>query len=164
VIVVSSIFVSILSHHSLFPLLQAAGPPVQLEPVDLSVKAPHSPAVVLQVPRYSPQLPTNGADLRLTYPGKLWIYHYDGLFVVEQWDGNCVAELTWSTPVEQSGKTSLFILPLPVRKWSCSDDTGRIIRFCMDVAASKTERRANYIIKFDSIIRRRWNISGKTML
>jgi hypothetical protein len=70
-IVVSSIFVSILSHQSLFPLLQAAGPPVQLEPVDLSVKAPHSPAVVLQVPRYSPQLPTNGADLRLTYPGKL---------------------------------------------------------------------------------------------
>jgi hypothetical protein len=52
------------------PLLQAAGPPVQLEPVDLSVKAPHSPAVVLQVPRYSPQLPTNGADLRLAYPGK----------------------------------------------------------------------------------------------
>ncbi|XP_068082364.1 Krueppel-like factor 12 [Anabrus simplex] len=35
---------------------EAAGPPVQLEPVDLSVKAPQSPAVVLQVPRYSPQL------------------------------------------------------------------------------------------------------------
>lgn len=31
-------------------LFQAAGPPVQLEPVDLSVKTP----VVLQVPRYSP--------------------------------------------------------------------------------------------------------------
>jgi hypothetical protein len=57
-------------HHSLFALLQAAGPPVQLEPVDLSVKTSHSPAVVLQVPRYSPQLPTNGADLRLAFPGK----------------------------------------------------------------------------------------------
>jgi len=57
-------------HHSLFALLQAAGPPVQLEPVDLSVKTSHSPAVVLQVPRYSPQLPTNGADLRLSFPGK----------------------------------------------------------------------------------------------
>lgn len=57
-------------YHSLFALLQAAGPPVQLEPVDLSVKTSHSPAVVLQVPRYSPQLPTNGADLRLSFPGK----------------------------------------------------------------------------------------------
>lgn len=47
---------------------EAAGPPVQLEPVDLSVKTSHSPAVVLQVPRYSPQLPTNGADLRLSFP------------------------------------------------------------------------------------------------
>jgi hypothetical protein len=43
---------------------------VQLEPVDLSVKAP----VVLQVPRYSPQLPTNG----LTYPGKVFPWNYDG--------------------------------------------------------------------------------------
>ncbi|KAJ9597702.1 hypothetical protein L9F63_011412, partial [Diploptera punctata] len=33
-------------------LINAAGPPVQLEPVDLSVKAPHSPPVVLQVPRH----------------------------------------------------------------------------------------------------------------
>lgn len=38
---------------------EAAGPPVQLEPVDLSVKAPQSPPVVLHVPRYSPQLPTS---------------------------------------------------------------------------------------------------------
>ncbi|XP_049942647.1 uncharacterized protein LOC126419500 [Schistocerca serialis cubense] len=49
---------------------EAAGPPVQMEPVDLSVKAPQSPPVVLHVPRYSPQLPTSGAgaaaaDLKL---------------------------------------------------------------------------------------------------
>lgn len=68
---------------------------------------------------------------------------------------NSVAELTLRTPVEQSGKTSLFILPLPVRKWSCSDDTGRIFRFHMDVEASETESRANYIIKFDGILGRR---------
>lgn len=40
--------------------LQASCPPIQLEPVDLSVKTPgsvvQSPTVVLQVPRYSPQL------------------------------------------------------------------------------------------------------------
>ena len=35
---------------TLFLSFQAAGPPVQLEPVDLSLKTP----VVLQVPRYSP--------------------------------------------------------------------------------------------------------------
>jgi hypothetical protein len=46
---------------------------VQLEPVDLSVKAP----VVLQVPRYSPQLPTNG----LTYPGKVFPWNCDGFQV-----------------------------------------------------------------------------------
>ncbi|XP_046980697.1 uncharacterized protein LOC124545795 [Schistocerca americana] len=57
---------------------EAAGPPVQMEPVDLSVKAPQSPPVVLHVPRYSPQLPTSGAgaaaaaaaDLKLPRTGR----------------------------------------------------------------------------------------------
>lgn len=45
-------------------LLQAAGPPVQLEPVDLSVKTP----VVLQVPRYSPAAIINAAARRVPSP------------------------------------------------------------------------------------------------
>ncbi|GLH04319.1 Uncharacterized protein GBIM_10047 [Gryllus bimaculatus] len=53
-----------------FMVFMASGPPVQLEPVDLSVKAQAqaaaaaaaaAAAVVLQVPRYSPQLPPSHA-------------------------------------------------------------------------------------------------------
>lgn len=45
---------------------EAAVPPVQMEPVDLSVKAPASaPAVVLQVPRFSPHLPATPKELQL---------------------------------------------------------------------------------------------------
>lgn len=44
--------------------LQAAGPPVQLEPVDLSVKTP----VVLQVPRYSPAAALITATRRIPSP------------------------------------------------------------------------------------------------
>jgi len=47
-----------------FLLLQAAGPPVQLEPVDLSVKTP----VVLQVPRYSPAAIINAVARRVPSP------------------------------------------------------------------------------------------------
>ncbi|KYN44827.1 hypothetical protein ALC56_00822 [Trachymyrmex septentrionalis] len=43
---------------------QAAGPPVQLEPVDLSVKTP----VVLQVPRYSPAAIINAVARRVPSP------------------------------------------------------------------------------------------------
>ncbi|CAD6237269.1 GSCOCG00002224001-RA-CDS, partial [Cotesia congregata] len=44
---------------------EAAGPPVQLEPVDLSVKTP----VVLQVPRYSPAAALiTGAARRIPSP------------------------------------------------------------------------------------------------
>lgn len=75
--------------------------------------------------------------------------------MMKQWDGNCVAETTLSPPGEQSGKKSLLILPLPVRKWSCSDDIGRIMRFCMDVEVSETKRRANCVIKFDNTLGRR---------
>ncbi|KAK0074022.1 hypothetical protein PV326_012827, partial [Microctonus aethiopoides] len=42
----------------------AAGPPVQLEPVDLSVKTP----VVLQVPRYSPAAALITAARRIPSP------------------------------------------------------------------------------------------------
>lgn len=48
---------------------QAEGPPVQMEPVDLSVKTP----VVLQVPRYPPQRLKNPAPtvkISTTPPGK----------------------------------------------------------------------------------------------
>ncbi|CAK9831423.1 hypothetical protein ANTRET_LOCUS8417, partial [Anthophora retusa] len=45
-------------------LFQAAGPPVQLEPVDLSVKTP----VVLQVPRYSPAAIITAAARRIPSP------------------------------------------------------------------------------------------------
>ncbi|KYQ56637.1 hypothetical protein ALC60_04236 [Trachymyrmex zeteki] len=44
--------------------LDAAGPPVQLEPVDLSVKTP----VVLQVPRYSPAAIINAVARRVPSP------------------------------------------------------------------------------------------------
>ncbi|KAK2588430.1 hypothetical protein KPH14_004429 [Odynerus spinipes] len=43
---------------------EAAGPPVQLEPVDLSVKTP----VVLQVPRYSPAAIIGAAARRVPSP------------------------------------------------------------------------------------------------
>ncbi|KAG7212761.1 hypothetical protein KM043_013022 [Ampulex compressa] len=43
---------------------EAAGPPVQLEPVDLSVKTP----VVLQVPRYSPAAIITAAARRVPSP------------------------------------------------------------------------------------------------
>ncbi|KAK1119645.1 hypothetical protein K0M31_013064 [Melipona bicolor] len=43
---------------------KAAGPPVQLEPVDLSVKTP----VVLQVPRYSPAAIITAAARRIPSP------------------------------------------------------------------------------------------------
>ncbi|KAK0167007.1 hypothetical protein PV327_004462, partial [Microctonus hyperodae] len=43
---------------------EAAGPPVQLEPVDLSVKTP----VVLQVPRYSPAAALITAARRIPSP------------------------------------------------------------------------------------------------
>ncbi|CAK9816253.1 hypothetical protein ANTQUA_LOCUS8825 [Anthophora quadrimaculata] len=43
---------------------EAAGPPVQLEPVDLSVKTP----VVLQVPRYSPAAIITAAARRIPSP------------------------------------------------------------------------------------------------
>ncbi|XP_024878448.1 uncharacterized protein LOC112458858, partial [Temnothorax curvispinosus] len=43
---------------------EAAGPPVQLEPVDLSVKTP----VVLQVPRYSPAAIINAVARRVPSP------------------------------------------------------------------------------------------------
>ncbi|XP_029158782.1 Krueppel-like factor 3 isoform X1 [Nylanderia fulva] len=43
---------------------EAAGPPVQVEPVDLSVKTP----VVLQVPRYSPAAIINAAARRVPSP------------------------------------------------------------------------------------------------
>ncbi|KAI4474675.1 hypothetical protein M0802_015501 [Mischocyttarus mexicanus] len=42
----------------------AAGPPVQLEPVDLSVKTP----VVLQVPRYNPAVIISAAARRVPSP------------------------------------------------------------------------------------------------
>lgn len=45
-------------------LFQAAGPPVQLEPVDLSVKTP----VVLQVPRYSPAAIITATARRIPSP------------------------------------------------------------------------------------------------
>ncbi|XP_049838890.1 Krueppel-like factor 6 isoform X1 [Schistocerca gregaria] len=71
---------------------EAAGPPVQMEPVDLSVKAPQSPPVVLHVPRYSPQLPTSGAgaaaaaDLKLPRTGKLQFQDLGGSASVRKSD------------------------------------------------------------------------------
>ncbi|KAL2711641.1 Krueppel-like factor 6 isoform X2 [Vespula squamosa] len=46
------------------PEYKAAGPPVQLEPVDLSVKTP----VVLQVPRYNPAVIISAAARRVPSP------------------------------------------------------------------------------------------------
>nr|KAF7406882.1 hypothetical protein H0235_014538 [Vespula pensylvanica] len=47
-----------------FAVELAAGPPVQLEPVDLSVKTP----VVLQVPRYNPAVIISAAARRVPSP------------------------------------------------------------------------------------------------
>ncbi|KYN07806.1 hypothetical protein ALC62_01317, partial [Cyphomyrmex costatus] len=52
------------SKHAITLKHTAAGPPVQLEPVDLSVKTP----VVLQVPRYSPAAIINAVARRVPSP------------------------------------------------------------------------------------------------
>ncbi|XP_011877674.1 PREDICTED: zinc finger and SCAN domain-containing protein 26-like [Vollenhovia emeryi] len=100
-------------------LLMAAGPPVQLEPVDLSVKTP----VVLQVPRYSPAAIINAVARRVPSPSTTPTPPPPPLCVSTVFDGEVASRDKWRKYVSFAASPSLP--PLVETAWDRDHDRDR---------------------------------------